>query len=161
VIPLSCGAREKFEGYRILVDDLKRGLDGRERQWLVKSESQVLRLAATLTYLNWASSRDVPSGASGLDMISADMEPEAVTELSMADAVKLMREYFWPHARAALRQIGLTDRHKHLRRAMRWIQANRLSVAASAGSCGSSIADAGSKASVPAAERAALCYPYR
>ena len=127
VIPLSCGARNKFEGYRVLVDDLKRGLDGRERQWLVKSEAQVLRLAATLTYLNWASSGDVPSGATGLDMISAAMEPDEVTELSMADAVKLMGEYFWPHARAALRQIGLTDRNKHLRRALRWIQANRLS----------------------------------
>jgi hypothetical protein len=124
VIPLSCGARDKFEGYRILVDGLKRGLDGREREWLVKSETQVLRLAATLTYLNWASSRDVPSGATGFDIISAAMEPDEVAELSMADAIKLMREYFWPHARAALRQIGLTDRHKHLRRALRWIQAN-------------------------------------
>jgi hypothetical protein len=128
VIPLSGGARNEFEGYRRFVDDLKRGLDGRDRQWLVKSESQVLRLAATLTYLNWASSRDVPSDVTGLDMISAAMEPDEVTELSMADAIKLMREYFWPHARAALRQIGLTDRHKHLRRALRWIRANRSSV---------------------------------
>jgi hypothetical protein len=128
VIPLSCGARDKFEGYRMLVDERKRGLDGRERQWLVKSETQVLRLAGTLTYLNWASSRDVASRATSLDMISAAMEPDEVTERSMANAVKLMYEYFWPHARAALRQIGLTDRHKHLRRALRWIQANRLSV---------------------------------
>jgi hypothetical protein len=128
VIPLSCGARDKFEGYRKFVDDLKRALDGREQQWLVKSETQVLRLAATLTYLNWASSQDVPSGATGLVLISAAMEPDEVTELSMVDAIKLMREYFWPHARAALRQIGLTDRHKHVRRALRWIQANRLPV---------------------------------
>jgi hypothetical protein len=128
VIPLSCGARNKFEGYRMLVDELKRGLDGRERHWLAKSESQVLRLAATLTYLYWASSRDIPSRATGLGLISAGMEPDEVTELSMANAIKLMHEYFWPHARAALRQIGLTDRHKHLRRALRWIQANRLSV---------------------------------
>jgi Protein of unknown function (DUF3987) len=127
VIPLSCGARDAFEGYRVSVDDLKRGLDGRERQWLVKSETQVLRLAATLTYLNWAT-RDVPSEATGLDVINAGMEPDEVTELSMADAIRLMGEYFWPHARAALRQIGLTDRHKHLRRALRWIQANRLSL---------------------------------
>ena len=112
----------------MLVDELKRGLDGRERQWLVKSESQVLRLAATLTYLYWASSRDIPSRATGLGLISAAMEPDEVTELSMANAIKLMHEYFWPHARAALRQIGLTDRHQHLRRALRWIQANRLSV---------------------------------
>ena len=117
VIPLSCGARNTFESYRMLVDELKRGLEGRERHWLAKSESQVLRLAATLTYLYWASSRDVPSRATGLGLISAAMEPDEVTELSMANAIKLMHEYFWPHARAALRQIGLTDRHQHLRRA--------------------------------------------
>jgi hypothetical protein len=46
----------------------------------------------------------------------------------MADAIRLMREYFWPHAGAALHQIGLTDRHKHLRRVLRWIQANRVSL---------------------------------
>jgi hypothetical protein len=126
VIPLSRGARDRFESYRMFVDDLKRALDGRERQWLVKSESQVLRLAATLCYLKWAS--DVPSGATGLELISAAMEPDEVTELSMGDAINLMREYFWPHARTALRQIGHTDRHKYLRRALRWIQANRLSV---------------------------------
>ena len=33
---------------------MKRALDGVERQWLVKSESQVLRLAGVLTYLSWA-----------------------------------------------------------------------------------------------------------
>src|SRR5262249_23172847 len=76
-IPLSCGARNKFEGYRIFVDNLKHGLDGRERQWLVKSESQVLRLAATLTYLNLAS--QPPSEATGLEMITAAMEPNEVT----------------------------------------------------------------------------------
>jgi hypothetical protein len=125
VIPLSRGARDTFEGYRRYVDNLKRGLDRRERQWFVKSESQVLRLAATLAYLSWASSP--PSGAA-LEVITAAMEPDEVTELSMANATKLMREYFWPHARASLRQIGLTDRHRHLRRALRWIRANRLSV---------------------------------
>ena len=44
VIPFSCGARNTFESYRMLVDELKRGLEGRERHWLAKSESQVLRL---------------------------------------------------------------------------------------------------------------------
>jgi hypothetical protein len=111
-------------GARAAANNNKRALDGRERQWLVKSETQVLRLAATLEFLKWAS--DVPS-ATGLELISAGMEPDEVTESSMANAIALMREYFWPHARAALRQIGLTDRHKQLRRALRWIQANRLS----------------------------------
>jgi hypothetical protein len=126
VIPLSRGARARFEIYRMHVDNLKRALDGRERQWLVKSESQVLRLAATLTYLNWASSR--PSGATGLEVIAAALEPDEIAEPSMVNATALMREYFWPHARAALRQIGPTDRHRHLRRTLRWIRANGLSV---------------------------------
>ena len=39
----------------------------------------------------------------------------------MLAAIRLWREYFWPHARAALRQIGLTDRHADSRRALRWI----------------------------------------
>jgi hypothetical protein len=45
----------------------------------------------------------------------------------MVAATRLMREYFWPHARAALRQIGLTDRHRGLRRVLRWIAANNRS----------------------------------
>jgi hypothetical protein len=52
------------------------------------------------------------------------MEPDEVPASSMVAATRLMREYFWPHARAALRQIGLTDRHRGLRRVLRWIAAN-------------------------------------
>jgi hypothetical protein len=43
----------------------------------------------------------------------------------MRAAIKLVRDYFWPHARAALRQIGLSDRHVNARRALRWIKAHR------------------------------------
>jgi hypothetical protein len=43
----------------------------------------------------------------------------------MIAAITLVQEYFWPHARAALRQIGLSDRHHHIRRVLRWIRANR------------------------------------
>ena len=53
-VPLSQEAIEKFEEYRRHVDKMKRALDGVERQWLVKSESQVLRLAGALTYFTWA-----------------------------------------------------------------------------------------------------------
>jgi hypothetical protein len=41
----------------------------------------------------------------------------------MRAAIKLVRDYFWPHARAALRQIGLSERHVNARRALRWIRA--------------------------------------
>ena len=88
----------------------------------MKSESQVLRLASTLTYLDWASLGD--ESGTGVGRISAGMEPDEVPESCMVAATRLLCEYFWPHARAALRQIGLTDRHRDLRRALRWIKAN-------------------------------------
>jgi hypothetical protein len=125
IIPLSQGARARFEDYRLWIDRTKRGLDGRERQWFVKSETQVLRVAGTLTFLDWAS-RDAGPDATGVERISAGMEPEAVDERFMANATRLVREYFWPHARAALRQIGLTDRHRHIRRTLRWIKTHRV-----------------------------------
>ena len=61
----------------------------------------------------------------GVSRIAAGMEPDEVPEPCMVAATRLMQDYFWPHARAALRQIGLTDRHRHLRRVLRWIKANR------------------------------------
>ena len=122
IISLSSDARGCFEQYRIWVDGVKRGLEGREQQWLVKSESQALRLACTLTYLGWASLDD--GSGTGVGRINAGMEPDAVPESCMVAATQLLREYFWPHARAALRQIGLTDRYRHLRRLLRWARAN-------------------------------------
>jgi Protein of unknown function (DUF3987) len=55
-IGLSDTALTRFEEFRQLIDETKRGLDGRERQWFVKGETQVLRLAGTLAYLAWATS---------------------------------------------------------------------------------------------------------
>src|SRR5262249_27980542 len=121
IIPLSHDAREEFESYRVFVDRVKRGLEGREQQWLVKSESQVLRLAGTLEYLDWASRDDQ---GTGFDTIGVNMEPDEISKSCTVTATKLLREYFWPHACAALRQIGLTDRHRDLRRTLRWIKAN-------------------------------------
>jgi hypothetical protein len=123
VIQLSQEAVERFEDYRRHVDKMKRALDGVERQWLVKSESQVLRLAGALTYFTWAFTLGT-SGTNGLAMITADLEPHEIGEEFMSAAIRLMKEYFWPHARAALRQIGLTDRHRNARRALRWIAAH-------------------------------------
>jgi hypothetical protein len=123
VIPLSEGAIRKFEEYRRAVDKMKRALDGRERQWLVKSESQVLRLAGTLAYLAWGFSLGQPS-SSGIQGICMNLEPNTIDEVFMTNAIRLVKEYLWPHARAAMRQIGLTDRHANARRALRWIRAH-------------------------------------
>jgi hypothetical protein len=125
VVPLSQEARARFEDYRIWVDKTKHALEGRERQWFVKTETQVLRLAGTLTYLDWASRQEDPAGTIGMERISAALEPEEIGEQFITNAVRLVRDYFWPHARACLRLIGLTDRHKHIRRALRWIREHR------------------------------------
>ena len=121
-ISLSDAARETFEKFRQFVDHAKGSLDGRERQWFVKGEIQVLRLAGTLTYLDWAISLGT-SVSDGIEQITNSLEPQAVDELHMAAAIHLWTEFFWPHARAALRQIGLTERHANARRVLRWIKA--------------------------------------
>jgi hypothetical protein len=47
-------------------------------------------------------------------------EPTEITANFISAAIRLVRDYFWPHARAALRQVGLTERHIDARRALRW-----------------------------------------
>jgi hypothetical protein len=42
---------------------------------------------------------------------------------TMKASIRLVRDYFWPHARACLRLIGLTERHTNARRALLWIRA--------------------------------------
>jgi hypothetical protein len=111
---LSEGAIERFEEFRRFTDETKRELDGRERQWFVKGETQVLRLAGTLAYMGWAFSLGGTS-TEGVGGITAALEPTRIAEEFMVSAIRLWREYFWPHARAALRQIGLAERHADAR----------------------------------------------
>ena len=40
-------------------------------------------------------------------------------------ALRLWRDYFWPHSRAALLQTGLTEKHTNARRALYWIRTNQ------------------------------------
>jgi len=116
-IPLSAEAREEFERFRRFVHDQKDALEGREREWWAKATAHVLRLAITLGLFAWAiGTRE-----------RQDPEPTAVAKTYMDSAIRLVRDYFWPHARAALRQIGLSDRHRNARRILRWVNANRKS----------------------------------
>jgi Protein of unknown function (DUF3987) len=102
-----------FERFRRLVDQRKNGLDGREREWWVKTPAHVLRLAGTLAYLDWA-------------MESVGTPPPDTIEARFVDAsVRLATEYFWPHTRAAIRQIGLTEHHGSARRVLRWLRTER------------------------------------
>jgi hypothetical protein len=112
-VTLTHDAKEVFEQFRQLVHRKKAGLDGREREWWVKTPAHVLRLAGTLGFLDWAmESAGTPT-------------PTTIDARFMTAAVRLVTEYFWPHARAALRQIGLTERHAKARRVLRWLRVER------------------------------------
>jgi len=100
-----------FETFRAFLAQAKADLDGREREWAAKGATHVLRLSGTLAYLDWA--------------MLGGPEPQSIGEQYVAAAVRLWREYFWPHSRAALRQIGLTEKHNNARRALCWIRTNR------------------------------------
>jgi hypothetical protein len=110
-VDLSPEGLSTFEAFRAFLAQLKQELDGREREWAAKGATHVLRLSGTLAYLDWA----MLGGA----------EPESIGEQYVEAAVRLWRDYFWPHSRAALRQIGLTESHTHDRRALRWIRTNQ------------------------------------
>jgi hypothetical protein len=108
-VPFSSEAVEAFERFRQFQHSCKDSLDGREREWWAKSPAHVLRLAGTLSYLFWA--------------MASGPEPERIELEFVEAAIRLVRDYFWPHSRAALRQIGLNERHANARRALRWIRA--------------------------------------
>ena len=110
-VELSAEAVSAFETFRTFLAQQKPDLDGREREWVAKGGTHVLRLSGTLAYLDWA----MQGGA----------EPQAIGQEYVEAAVRLWRDYFWLHSRAALRQIGLTEKHTNARRALCWIRTNR------------------------------------
>src|SRR5262245_11376285 len=112
-VDLSDEAVAVFEQFRQFLHEGKANLDGREREWWAKGGAHVLRLAGTLAFLDWG----MRGGA----------EPSSIDARLMKSAIHLWREYFWPHSRAALRQIGLSEKHGNARRALKWIRANRKS----------------------------------
>src|SRR5262249_37305863 len=111
-IRLSDKARDEFEQLRQFVHDQKHCLDGRDREWMSKAPAHVLRLAGTLCLLDWAWDETTTA------------EPIEIDVLYMHRAIKLVSEYFWPHARASLRLAGISERHATARRALRWIRAS-------------------------------------
>jgi hypothetical protein len=108
IVELSPEGLSAFETFRAFLAQAKPELDGREREWAAKGATHVLRLSGTLAYLDWA----MLGGA----------EPQSIGQQYVEAAVQLWREYFWPHSRAALRQIGLTEKHVNARRVLCWIR---------------------------------------
>jgi hypothetical protein len=115
-IGLSAEAKSAFEQFRSLVHQEKVGLDGRERGWWAKSPAHVLRLAGTLAYLEWA------RRTAGQPVLIE--EPRQIDTCFVTASIRFVRDYFWPHSRAALRQIGLSERHANARRTLRWLRRN-------------------------------------
>jgi hypothetical protein len=110
-IPLSPEAWEEFAQFLQFAHQGKDAFEGREREWWAKMSAHALRLSGTLAYLPWA--------------VDGGPEPAAIDKGAMSSAITLTRDYFWPHARACLRLIGLTERHTNARRVLRWLRANR------------------------------------
>lgn len=108
-IPLSQQATEIFEELRKLVYEEIDTLDGRARDWWAKVPAHVLRLAGTLAFMRWG--------------VSGDKEPEKISVQDVGAALALVLDYFWPHAQASLRQIGLSQHNTDARRVLQWIKA--------------------------------------
>ena len=110
-IPLAPDAIVTLEAFRQLIHQIKQAMDGREREWLAKAQAHALRLAGTLEFLGWA-------------FTSGD-EPKQIGLQSIEAATRLTLDYFWPHSRASLRQIGLSEKHVNARRVLKWLKTNR------------------------------------
>ena len=109
-IGLDPEAAERFAQFAQFAHREKSAFEGREREWFAKATAHVLRLANTLTYVEWALTTD-------------STKPVTVNKATIEAAIGLVRDYFWPHARACLRLIGLTEKHTNARRALLWIRA--------------------------------------
>jgi hypothetical protein len=106
-IKLTPEAVDTFEDLRRYVIKKRSALDGREHEWWAKVPAHVLRLAGTLRYMRWG--------------IEGGKEPDAIHSKCVKTADDLIVGYFWPHARAALRLIGLSQRHGDARRVLKWL----------------------------------------
>lgn len=107
-IPLSVDASITFETFRHFLHETKPSLDEREAEWWAKGAAQVLRISGTVALLEWA------WGVGG--------EPQDIRESHIKCAIELWRDYFWPHSRAALRQMGSNKRRSVERRVLLWIR---------------------------------------
>jgi hypothetical protein len=108
-VPLTAEARREFAAFAEFAHQERKLLDGREREYQAKGTGHVLRLSGTLCFLEWA--------------WSGGAEPVTIEAQHVERAVLLWKLYLWPHGRAALRLVGLSDKHGHARAVLRWLHA--------------------------------------
>jgi Protein of unknown function (DUF3987) len=106
-IPLSPDALAAFEEFRQLAHNKKQAF-AKENGW----PRPKLMHCGWLVHWN-----------SFIGLLSAAKNRNISTQ-SINAAIRLVHEYFWPHSRAALRQIGLSERHVNARRVLRWLAAS-------------------------------------
>jgi hypothetical protein len=120
-VPLSTGALDLFEAFRERVINQADMYDGADRDYWNKAQAHVLRLSGNLTFLDWAARAGDPTWVAGLHL-----EPTEIGEEFMRAAIDLWDRYFWPHARAVLRQLSLSKKRNDLRQILRWVLAGGL-----------------------------------
>jgi hypothetical protein len=113
-VPLTADARQVFAQFAQFAHRERQLLEGRDREYWCKGVGHVLRLAGTLCFLEWA--------------WTGGAEPQAIDAHHIESATLLWKGYLWPHGRAALRLVGLTDKHGHARTALRWLHAGNKQV---------------------------------
>ena len=109
-IPLTADGRKVFAAFAEFAHRERQSLEGRNREYWCKGTGHVLRLAGVLCFLEWA--------------WTGGPEPQAIDARHVESAVLLWREYFWPHGRAALHLVGVSDKHNNGRAVLRWLRTN-------------------------------------
>jgi len=113
-VPLAADALEVFDTFRHAHDLRLDDWEGRAAAWWSEGAGMVLRLAGVLTFLDWSAQ---PVDAA---------EPAQVSAAAMRTAIGLWHDYLWPHARAAFRAAGASERRRHAERVLRWIAEHRV-----------------------------------
>ncbi|MET4418277.1 DUF3987 domain-containing protein [Bradyrhizobium sp. RT3a] len=106
-VPLTADARTVFAQFAQFAHQERQLLDGHDREYWCKGTGHVLRLSGALCFLEWA--------------WTGGAEPQAIDARHVESAVMLWKGYLWPHGRAALRLVGLSDKHGHARTVLRWL----------------------------------------
>jgi Protein of unknown function (DUF3987) len=106
-VPLTAEAKHEFTQFAQFAHKERQLLEGRDREYWSKGLGHVLRLSGTLCFLEWA--------------WTGGAEPQAIDARHIMSAVLLWNGYLWPHGRAALRLVGLADKHSNARSVLRWL----------------------------------------
>jgi uncharacterized protein DUF3987/bifunctional DNA primase/polymerase-like protein len=108
-VPLTTEARQVFAQFAQFAHQERQLLEERDREYWCKGTGHVLRLSGAMCFLEWA--------------WTGGAEPQAIEARHVGSAVLLWKGYLWPHGRAALRLVGLSDKHGHARTVLRWVHA--------------------------------------